>query len=65
MTQVTAGLNYTRNLQNFENIKVHVEVTDTVRENEKVNDAFDRVYSFVETKLMEKVEEIEADLKGK
>lgn len=65
MTDVTAGLNYTRNLGNFENIKVNVEVTDSVRDGEKVTDAFERVYSFVEAKLQEKVEEIEADIKGK
>lgn len=64
-TQVTAGLTYTRNLGNFENVKVNVEVTDSAREGEKVNDAFERVYGFVEAKLQEKVEEIEADLKGK
>lgn len=64
-TQVTAGLNYTRNLGNFENVKVNVEVTSETRSGENVNDAFERVYAFVEAKLMEKVEEIEADLKGK
>jgi len=62
--QVTAGLTYTRNLGNFENVRVHVEVSDTAREDETVNAAFERVYSFVEAKLQEKVEEIEADLKG-
>lgn len=65
MTQVTAGLTYTRNLGNFENVKVNVEVTDAKREGENVNEAFERVYSFVESKLQEKVEEIEADIKGK
>lgn len=64
-TQVTAGLTYTRNLGNFENVKVNVEVTTEARSGENVNDAFERVYSFVEAKLQEKVEEIEADLKDK
>lgn len=63
-TQVTAGLTYTRNLGNFENVKVNIEVTDSAREGEKVGDAFDRVYGFVEAKLMQKVQEIENDLKG-
>lgn len=64
-TQVTAGLTYTRNLGNFENVKVNIEVSDDVRPDEKVNDAFERVYGFVEAKLMQKVQEIENDLKGK
>lgn len=64
-TQVTAGLTYTRNLGNFENVKVNVEVSTDARQGETVNEAFERVYSFVEGKLQEKVEEIEADLKGK
>lgn len=64
-TQVTAGLTYTRNLGNFENVKVNIEVTTDALQGENVNTAFERVYSFVEAKLQEKVEEIEADLKGK
>lgn len=64
-TQVTAGLTYTRNLGNFENVKVNVEVTADARQGETVNDAFERVYSFVEAKLQTKVEEIEADIKGR
>lgn len=64
MTDVTVGLNYTRNLGNFENARVHVEVTDSVRNGESTNDAVDRVYDFVEGKLQEKVNQIEAELKG-
>lgn len=63
MTTVNAELTYTRNLGNFENVRVHVGVSDSVREGENVNVAFERVYSFVEKKLLEKVEEIENDLK--
>lgn len=61
---VTAGLTYTRNLGNFENVKVNVEVTADALEGESINTAFERVYSFVEAKLQEKVEEIERDIKG-
>lgn len=63
MATVTAGLTYTRNLGNFENVKVEVRVSDDSREGEKVGAAFERVYAFVEAKLQEKVEEIEADLR--
>lgn len=63
MTTVKAELKYVRNLGNFESIHVHIGVEDTLRENEKVNDGFDRVYAFVEAKLLEKVKEIERELK--
>jgi hypothetical protein len=63
-TTVTAGLNFTRNLRDFENVKLHVEVTDSVRDNENVNQAFERVYKFVEEKLIEKVRAIEEEIKG-
>lgn len=65
MTDVTAELKYVRNLGNFESIHIHVGVTDSVREGEKVNDAFERVYKFVEDKLVEKTKEVEKELKGK
>lgn len=61
---VTVGLQYTRNLGNFENARVHIEVTSSIRDNEDYDGAVDRVYNFVETKLQEKVNAIEAELKG-
>lgn len=64
MTSVTATLNYTRNLGNYESVKVNVGVTDDVRDNETVDIAFERVYAFVEKKLLEKVDEIESELKS-
>jgi hypothetical protein len=35
-----------------------------VREGESVNDATDRVYKFVEDKLVEKTQEVEEELRG-
>lgn len=64
MTSVTAGLQYTRNLGNFENVRVHFEITDEVREDEKVYDASQRVYKWVETLVDEKITEIDAEAKG-
>ena len=64
MANVTAELSFLRKIADFENIRITVGVTDDVREGEKVNDAFERVYSFVEKKLIEKTDEIEAELKG-
>lgn len=64
MTTVNSEIKYVRNLGNYESVHMTVGITDTVREGETVNQAFERVYSFVESKLTEKVEAIETDLKS-
>lgn len=63
-TRVKVDLQYTRNLGNYESIKVGLGVEDNVRDGENVNTATDRVYKFVEDKLIEKMQEIEKELKG-
>lgn len=63
-TRVTAGLQYTRNLGNFENARVHFEISDDVRDGEKTSEAAQRVYSWVETLVDEKIREIDSDAKG-
>lgn len=62
-TNVKVELQYTRNLGNYESIKVLIGVEDFVRDKENTNQATDRIYKFVEDKLVEKMGEIEADLK--
>lgn len=56
-TKVTVGLGYTLNLGNFQSLRIDVSVSDSKREGENTNDAFERVYKFVEEKLAEKVKE--------
>ena len=56
-TKVTVGLGYTLNLGNFQSLRIDLSVTDNKREGENTNEAFERVYSFVENKLAEKVRE--------
>jgi hypothetical protein len=63
-TVVKIDLSFTRNLGNFESIKIGVGVEDSVRDGESVNDATERVYKFVEDKLIEKTQEIEKELKS-
>jgi hypothetical protein len=63
-TSVRVELQFTRNLGNYESIKLSVGVEDFVRTGENTNTATDRVYKFVEDKLIEKVKEIESELKG-
>lgn len=60
-TKVKVGLGYTLNLGNFQSLRIDVEVTDNKREGENTNDAFERVYGFVENKLAEKVREAQSD----
>lgn len=59
------GLKFVKNLGNYESVHVDVGIEDYVRDAETVDDAVERVYKFVETKLAEKVREIEEELDGK
>ena len=63
-TSVRVELQFVRNLGNYESIRVSIGVEDNVRLDENVNQATDRVYKFVEDKLVEKMGEIEKELKG-
>ena len=64
-TKVTVGLGYTLNLGNFQSLRIDLSVTDNRRDGENINEAFDRVYSFVENKLAEKVREASAEIESK
>jgi hypothetical protein len=64
-TKVKVDLQFTRNLGNFESVRVAIGVEDFIRSGENTSQATDRVYKFVEEKLIEKTKEIEAELKGK
>lgn len=61
-TRVTVSLGFTKNLGNFESLRVDIGVQDFVRQGEHINDATERVYKFVENKLIEKQEEIAKEL---
>jgi len=62
-TRVKVDLSFTRNLGNYESIKIGVGVEDDLREGEHVDAATERVYKFVENKLIEKTREVEEELK--
>jgi hypothetical protein len=62
-TKVTVDLSFTRNLGNYESVKINIGVQDTVRSGETVDAATERVYKFVEDKLIEKTREVENELK--
>ena len=62
-TKVKVDLSFTRNLGNYESTKINIGVEDTVRQGENVDSATERVYKFVEDKLIEKTREVEEELK--
>jgi hypothetical protein len=56
-TKVNVALGYTLNLGNFQSLRIDIGVQDSKRDGETTSEAFDRIYSFVEAKLIEKVKE--------
>jgi hypothetical protein len=63
-TKVKVELSFTRNLGNYESIRIGLGVEDAVRSGENVESATERVYKFVEEKLIEKTREVEEELRG-
>jgi hypothetical protein len=61
-TKVSVTLGYTLNLGNFQSLRLDLGIIDNKREGENTNDAFERVYKFVEDKLTEKIAEAKAEL---
>jgi argininosuccinate lyase len=63
-TRVKVDLSFTRNLGNYESIRINVGIEDDARSGETVDIATERVYKFVEKKLIQKIGEIEEELKS-
>jgi hypothetical protein len=63
-TRVKVDLSFTRNLGNYESIKIGIGIEDDVRQGENVDTATERVYKFVEEKLIQKTQEVEDELKS-
>ena len=61
-TKVSVTLGYTLNLGNFQSLRVDIGVIDSKRDSENTNDAFERVYKFVEDKLTEKINEAKLEV---
>jgi hypothetical protein len=64
-TKVRVALGHTLNLGNFQSLRIDVEVQDSKRDGENTNDAFERVYAFVESKLQEKTSEAKSEIEDK
>ena len=56
-TKVSVTLGYTLNLGNFQSLRLDLGVVDSRRDGENVDQAFERVYKFVEDKLTDKIRE--------
>ena len=60
-TKVNVALGYTLNLGNFQSLRIDIGVQDSKRDGETTSEAFERIYSFVETRLHDKIKENQED----
>lgn len=63
-TRVSAHIGFTANLGNFQALKVDLGVEDSVRSDENVDMAMDRVYSYLEKKLIKKLQETQKEIES-
>lgn len=61
--RVNVSMGFKRNVGNYESLNLSVSVTDSARQGETASAAFDRVYAFVEERLVEKLAEADKALK--
>jgi hypothetical protein len=61
-TKVNVALGYTLNLGNFQSLRIDLGVVDSKRDGESIDEAFTRVYSFVEQKLITKINEAKEEV---
>lgn len=61
-TKISATLGYTLNLGNFQSLRVDLGVVDYVRNGETTGEAMNRVYTFVENQVIDKVKEAKESL---
>ena len=61
-TTVSVTLGYTLNLGNFQSLRLDLGCTDFLREGENEDAAMERVYAFIEGKLLTKIEDAKKEL---
>jgi methyl coenzyme M reductase subunit D len=61
-TNVQWSLGYTLNTGNFQSLRIDCQVADYVRDGESTKEASDRVYTFVEQELVNKLNEAKKEL---
>lgn len=62
MGSVSYRARFTRNMGNFESLQLEIGVEDEPRGDEKFSEAFNRVKDFVESRLLDEVEQLESDI---
>lgn len=62
-TEVTYGVGFTRNMGDYESLRVDISVTDSPRGEEKVVETLNRVKNFVEGQLLDEVAKVEGDIR--
>lgn len=63
-TKISVSLGFTANLGNFQSLRVDVGIQDWTREGEHVDEAFERIYAYVENKLVEKIDQTKEEIDG-
>ena len=61
-TKIQWSLGYTKNLGNFESLRLDCQVSDYIRDEETARVASDRIYKLVEDELMRKLKEVQEEL---
>lgn len=59
--EVKVGLQFTRNLQNYENVKVTIERTSDLLPDETFEQAEERVFTSVDEALSKRIAQIDKD----
>jgi hypothetical protein len=63
-TKINVTLGYTLNLGNFQSLRLDLGIIDSKRDGENIDQAFERVYKFVEDKLTSKINEAKVELES-
>lgn len=61
-TKVSVTLGYTLNLGNFQSLRLDLGVVENRKNGETIDQAFERVYKFVEDKLTAKINEAKSEI---
>ncbi|MBO1003149.1 hypothetical protein [Pseudogracilibacillus auburnensis] len=62
--EITVGYTYTKNLGNFENVKVDASVTITVEPDEDVDGLYDKAYDSTKKQVKNGLKKFQSDLNG-
>lgn len=60
--KINVSLGFTRNMGNFESLRVDIGFEDFAREGEGKDEAFDRIYATVEEEVLKRVESATREL---